>query len=91
MYKIKTVPAFDKDIKKLDRRDSKRIIEKIEFLAENPKLLKHFVKYLPKELDGLQKYRVGDWRVLFWVDDKNKEIVLYGVDHRARVYRRFRK
>lgn len=31
------------------------------------------MKYLPKDLEGLQKYRIGDWRILFWVDHKKKE------------------
>lgn len=64
MYKIETTLTFDKDIKKLDSQVAKRIIRKIESLAENPKLLRYSVKYLPKDLDGLQKYRIGDWRVL---------------------------
>ena len=89
MYKIKTTPTFENEIKKLDRSVAKRIIEKIEFLGENPKLLKNYLRHMPEDLDGLQKYRIGDWRVLLWVDHQNQEIVLYGVDHRGRVYKRF--
>lgn len=91
MYRIETTPTFDKDIKKLDHQTAKRIIEKIEFLARNPKLLKYRIKYLPKDLEGLQKYRVGDWRVLFWVDHEKKEITLYGVDNRGAIYKRFKR
>jgi len=65
MYKIETTPSFDKDIKKLDRQIAKRIIEKLKFLAEHPELLGNRVRHLPKDLAGLQKYRIGDWRVLF--------------------------
>lgn len=90
MYQIKTTPTFDKDIKKLDRQIAKRIIEKIEYLSVHPEFLKFPVKYLPEHLEGLQKYRVGDWRVLFWVDRKKKEITLYGVEHRGRVYKKFK-
>ena len=89
MYQIKITSTFDKDFKKLDRQVTKRIIKKIELLAKNPELLRYPVKYLPKDLDGLQKYRVGDWRILFWVDHKNKEIILYGVEHRKSIYKRF--
>ena len=87
MYKIKTTSFFDKDIKKLDRQIAKRIIEKIEWLAENPNLLRFSIKHMPKELEGLQKYRIGDWRILFWVDHSKKEIILYGVDHRKTIYK----
>ena len=89
MYQIKTTPTFDKDIKKLDRQIAKRIIKKIELLAKNPKLLRYSVKYLPKDLEGLQKYRIGDWRILFWPDHKKEEIILYGVDHRKSIYKKF--
>jgi mRNA interferase RelE/StbE len=91
MYQIKFTPTFDKDFKKLDRQVAKRIIQKIEYLASHPELLKFPIKYLPKELEGLQKYRIGDWRIYFWVDHKKKEIVLYGVEHRKEAYKRFRK
>ena len=91
MYRIKTTPTFDKDIKKLDRQIAKRIIQKIEYLAKAPELLRFPIKYLPKHLEGLQKYRVGDWRVYFWVDHKKKEIILYGVEHRGVAYKRFKK
>ena len=91
MYKIRTTPTFERDIKKLDRSIARRIIEKIEQLANTPEILKHPVTYLPKDLEGLQKYRVGDWRVLFWLDHQQKEIILYGVEHRSKIYKRFRK
>ena len=91
MYLIEITPTFEKDIKKLDRQIAKRIIQKIEYLANHPQLLKYPIKYLPKHLHGLQKYRVGDCRIYFWVDHKKKEIILYGVEHRKENYKRFEK
>ncbi len=91
MYQIETTPTFDEDIKKLDSQVAKRIIRKVEWLAKNPKLLKCPVKYLPKDLEGLQKYRIGDWRIYFWVNHKKKVITLYGVEHRGKAYKRFKR
>jgi len=91
MYQIKTTPTFDKDIEKLDRPIAKRMIKKTEYLANHPELLRFPVKYLPKHLEGLQKYRVGDWRILFWVDHRKKKITLYGVEHRGRAYKKLKK
>ena len=91
MYKIKTTPTFDNDLRKLDRQIAKRIIKKIEWLAENPEVLGSSMKYMPKDLKGLQKYRIGDWRILFWVDFQKKEVTLYGVEHRGKVYKRLRR
>lgn len=91
MYQIKTTPTFDDDFKKLDRQVAKRISEKIEHLALHPQLIKSSVKYLPKHLAGLKKYRVGNWRIYLWVNHEQKKITLYGVEHRGEAYKRFRK
>jgi len=45
---------------------------------------------MPDDLSGLQKYRIGDWRVLFWVDDSKKEITLYSVKHRKEIYKKLK-
>ena len=91
MFDVRTTPAFDADIKKLNKQVAERIITKIEELSRKPQLLRSTLKYMPKDLANLQKYRVGDWRVLFWLNNKKRQIVLYGVEHRSRVYKRFRK
>lgn len=89
MYSLRTTPDFDRDLKKLDRFIAKRVLGKLNYLANNPNLAE-WVEHLPKDLTGLKKYRVGDWRVLFWVDDNKKEITLYGVDHRGSVYKKLK-
>ncbi len=91
MFDVRTTPTFDANIKKLNKQVAERIIAKIEELARKPQLLRSPLKYMPKDLANLQKYRVGDWRVLFWLNNKQRQIVLYGVEHRSRVYKRFRK
>jgi len=35
---------------------------------------------------GLHKYRVGDYRVLLWVDREAGVLTLYGIQHRREVY-----
>lgn len=87
MYRVDTTPEFDSDIKALDRPTAARIIHKIEWLAEHPELLKHPLKNMPADLKGLQKYRIGDHRVLFWVDHNSKSVTFYGVEHRKSVYK----
>ncbi len=44
------------------------------------------LRHLPEDLKGLHKYRVGDYRVLLWVDRENEILTLYGVRHRREVY-----
>ena len=87
MYKIETTPTFDNDLSALSREVARRIINKLEWLSKHHELLRFPIKYLPNGLRGLQKYRIGDWRVLFWVDHNKKVITLYGVEHRRQIYR----
>ncbi len=91
MYRITFTSVFQTDIKKLDRVTAERIVEKVKYLASHPQLLRFSVAYTPADLAKLQKYRVGDWRVFFWVDHEEKEITLYSVEHRREQYKRFRK
>lgn len=54
--------------------------------ATGPETLKFPLQHPPKDLKGLQKYRIGDYRILLWVDHKARQITLYGVEHRRSVY-----
>ncbi len=86
MYQIDVTVNFKKDIKSLDRDISSHILDKIEWLAQHPEALRNPLKHMPKDLKGLHKYRVGDYRILLWVDHNNKVLTLYGVEHRRSVY-----
>ena len=88
-YRLNTTPTFDKDFKRLDPPTARQIAAKLAWLAEHPEALRHALRHLPVDLKGLQKYRVGDWRVLFWVDHARHTITLYAVEHRRRIYERF--
>ncbi len=35
--------------------------------------------YLPKDLAGLKKYRVGDYRILYRIDDNKKCVSVYRI------------
>jgi len=86
MYKILYTLNFERSFAKLDKYIQYRVKEKIEQLSENPQLIKK-LKYSPKEFGSLCKYRVGDWRILFWVDHNKEEITLYLVDRRDSAYK----
>jgi len=85
MYKIVYTKTFEKDLNRLDVAIAKRIIIKISGLVSNPHNFQ-FIKYSPKGLEKLCKLRVGDWRVLFWLEHKEKTITLYTVEHRSKIY-----
>ncbi len=86
MYRIETTPEFDEDLRRLDRGVARRVVEKVEWLAEHPETLRYPLRHLPDDLKGLHKYRIGDYRVLLWVDHKAETLTLYGVRHRREIY-----
>jgi len=83
VYDIFVLPAAQKDLDRLETSTFKRIIEKIRGLAREarpPGALK-----LTDE-EGY-RIRVGDFRVLYRIDDPTRRIYIYRIKHRKSVYR----
>jgi mRNA interferase RelE/StbE len=74
------------DIGKLDVPIQHRVKEKLTWFVGN------FDKVLPVplgyDLKGFYKLRVGDWRIVYEVKEKEKEIIVHAVDRRDKVYKR---
>ncbi len=83
MYKVIIENKAIKEIERLDREILDRVIKVIQSLKQNPRPLE--VKKLFAE-DGW-RIRIGDYRVLYTIDDKQKLITIYRVKHRKEVYR----
>ena len=90
-YQISIAPEALDDLGKLDFPVRKRITEKIDWLGENTDVLYHHqLSSLPDELKGLCRIHVGDWVVLYWIYRRARQIKIYGVEHRSKVYRKIR-
>lgn len=87
VYSVAASGTFERDFKKLDRSVQQRIDKKIRWAAANPGNLQQFLRHMPEDLSGLQKLRVGDYRVLLWVDHAKKALTLYTVEHRSTIYK----
>jgi mRNA interferase RelE/StbE len=37
-------------------------------------------------LAGLRRYRIGDWRVLFTIDEERSKVFVLSIAHRREVY-----
>jgi len=74
------------DLKRLDNSVIRRIVKKISWFADNFKNITP--ELLSKEIKGLLKFRVGDWRVLYTLEDDT--IVIQFVDHRSKIYKRIK-
>ena len=82
-YYIKIIPPAQKDLEKLQPKIFRTIKNKIIKLADNPRL------YDAVKLTNEEGYRIriGNYRVLYRIDDKLKEIFIYRVKHRKEAYR----
>ena len=82
-YKIFFKKSVEKDIKVIPKKDLVKILERIEALAEEPRL--------PgcEKLSGQQKYRLrqGRYRILYSVQDDELTIYVVKVGHRRDIYR----
>jgi mRNA-degrading endonuclease RelE of RelBE toxin-antitoxin system len=88
MYKVTIIPFAEKSLIKLDKIIQKRIIEKLIWLAENSdKVVHQPLISLPEDLKGLCRIRVGSYRVLYWVFHQERQILVYSIDHRGKVYK----
>jgi len=72
-------------IKKLDSKNSQRIIKAIEKLAEDP--IPHDSKRIYGTSEKLFRIRVGDFRVLYRIDYEEIIIIVVDIDSRKRIYR----
>ena len=72
------------DLEKLDPEIRKRIVNKIEWLAQN------FEQIAPQSLTGdwtgFYKLRVGNYRIIYQIDLSEKIIMIDVVGHRRQIY-----
>ena len=85
MYEVAWTSPARRDLARLPPRTAGVILTYVdERLADRPAVLS---KPLRNLLVGLRSARVGDYRILFRIDEDGHRLVIQRVDHRAHVYR----
>lgn len=88
-YQIIILPTAQKDIDHLTPSLQQLVIRRMHWLVENAEqVIHHVLKGMPEDLAGLCRFRVGDYRILYWPYRKDKIIKVYRVMHRSEVYKR---
>lgn len=82
-YKILFKKSVAKDLLNIPNQDVKRILERIDSLAENPRA-DGCIK-----LSGMERYRVrqGLYRILYEIEDDHLIVHVVKVGHRSGVYK----
>jgi mRNA interferase RelE/StbE len=85
VYEVHLERAAENDLKRLPASTFQRIIPQIKTLAENPR---------PsgcRKITGSKndwRIRIGDYRVIYEIDEKANAVRIMRVRHRREVYRR---
>ncbi|MBD2167103.1 type II toxin-antitoxin system RelE/ParE family toxin [Calothrix membranacea FACHB-236] len=83
-YLVEYEPEALADLEKLTKAVCERIVNKINWLAEN------FDQITPQpltaDLSGFYKLRIGDYRVIYEFDSEKKTIFIDRVGHRREIY-----
>lgn len=82
-FEVLLQPRARKEFLSLPPQSGKKITAAIAVLAENPR------SHQSIKLSGTEGYRlrVGDYRILYEIDDSARTITVYRIKHRREVYR----
>ena len=99
-YRITIKKSAAKELEALPKKDLRRIIKRIQSLAENPppRLLvedksgggsQTSASSVESKLSHKEQYRVrqGDYRIVYSIEDKDSLIDMVKIGHRREIYR----
>ncbi|HEC30636.1 MAG TPA: type II toxin-antitoxin system RelE/ParE family toxin [Candidatus Yonathbacteria bacterium] len=88
---MKVVVIYTKDARKdlrgLEIKTVRKIITKIKYFSELEAVLKH-AKKLKAPFEGLWRFRIGNYRAIFEIDNKGNItiLVILSIKHRKDIY-----
>jgi mRNA interferase RelE/StbE len=82
-YRLEITPSAAKELSRIPRKDLRRIVARIQALADDPR------PSGSKKLCAQEKYRIrqGDYRVLYQIEDDGPVVYVVKIAHRRDVYR----
>lgn len=84
-YRIEVKPSAAKALRKIPKPDRKRIIEKIDGLADNPEGPEN------TKLKGdnpFHRIRVGNYRIIYEIQNDILLVLIVKIGHRKDIYRK---
>lgn len=85
MFSVELSQKSQKFLDKLDKHIRERVEERLRKLGEEP--MPSDAKFITREGgDKIFRYRIGDYRALYKVKDKEKIVLIAKIDKRPRVY-----
>ena len=82
-YEVRIAASADKELAGLPRMLRERIIEKFDEISKDPRGTDS-----KKPDDAIYRVRVGDYRIVYHVNDAEDTVLVTRIRHRREVYRR---
>lgn len=82
-YSLQIKRSAWKDLEKIPKAERQRLVEAIDRLAENP----HLGKILKGDFSGLRRLQVGNYRIVYEINEGQVLVLVLRVAHRQQVYR----
>ena len=83
-YQLEVKERAAKELSRVRPDVGRRLLQSIEFLASDPRPRP---SHKLSESENSYRLRVGDYRVLYQVDDEVKLVTIFKIGHRREVYR----
>lgn len=84
-WSFKFTERADKRFGKLDKAIQQRILKKLSSICASGKPTASG-KPLVEDLAGLWRYRVGDYRIICAIENKELIVLVIDIDHRSTAY-----
>lgn len=83
MYAVELLPSAARTLRKLDRAAQVRLARRIDRLSASPRV--DAVKL--RGTDDVWRVRVGDYRILYRIEDDRLMVLVIKIAHRREAYR----
>jgi len=78
-----------KSLDRMDRKMEQRLQTRLDELAVNP--MDPRISHKMETAEFKRYSRVGDWRIIYEIEENNQRIFILTIQHRSRVYKEMKK
>lgn len=86
-YQVKLEALADKQVEQLDKNILKRLRDRLRELSLNP--LDPRISKPITMAKNRRSSRVGDWRIIYYLDDHSRTVFVAAIRHRQQAYNKF--
>lgn len=85
MYDLQLTRSASRQYAAADKKLTAKLNRCFDRLRDNPREGTN-IRRLRGSLKGCNRYRVGDWRVVYRVNEKTRTVVVLLITHRSKLY-----